>query len=61
MALPDKSWDSMTEDEKREWEKAAAENGPKLIGGMTVPGKDFCEGIRAQRWREDVRRGKIFY
>jgi len=58
MALPDKPWDQLTDEEKEQWEKAAKENGPRLIGGITVPGEDYNRTVRAQ-WRR--REGKQTY
>jgi len=58
MALPDKPWDQLTQEEKQQWQKAAEENGPRLIGGIAVSGVDFNRTVRA-RWSR--QRGKQTY
>jgi len=58
MALPDKDWELMTEQEKLQWVDAADKNSPHLIGGIRPSGEDFHRTVRSQ-WRR--KEGKHIY
>ena len=55
MSLNFAPWEHLSQEERRAWENAAEEKGPRFMGNTTLSGKEFHDQLAEDRLRKEMK------